>query len=142
MKIFCISVKSKSAFAVFLSLVVIFFVALDFVNVSAKTGEKILTNEDRVSLINSLGFDIEPDAVDVRQITIPETFSDVYNEYNKLQQKAGFNLKDYSGYGVDIYKYKIQGTDERFVNIIICDGVFIGGDVSSALLGGEMLPLK
>ena len=84
MKIFCISVKSKSALAVFLFLLIIFFIALDFVNINAKIGKKIVTNKDRVSLINSLGYDIEPDAVDIKQITIPETFSHVYNEYNKV----------------------------------------------------------
>lgn len=127
----------------FFFLVIILFSALEFVNIEAKITDKILTNEDRVNLINTLGYEVSTDAVEVKQITIPEAFSDVYTEYNKLQQKAGFNLKDYSGYTADVYKYKISGTtEEKFVNIIICDGVLIGGDVSSALLGGEMQPLK
>ncbi len=143
MKFVCISVKSKSTFALLLFLVIIFFVALDFVNINSKIGDKIITNEDRVRLINSLGFDVEPEAVETKKFKIPEMFSDVYNEYNELQKSAGFNLKDYSGYVVDIYKYKIFSTnEEKFVNIILYDGVLIGGDVSSALLGGEMLPLR
>lgn len=143
MKIFCISIKSKITLAAFFFLLVLLFLALEFVNINVKNGDKILTNEDRVNLISTFGYDVLSDAVDTKQITIPETFSDVYKEYNKLQQQAGFNLENYSGYSVDIYKYKVIGTtEEQFVNIIICDGVLIGGDVSSALLDGEMLPLR
>ena len=41
-----------------------------------------------------------------------------------------------------IYKYKIKdSSQEKYVNIIICDGVLIGGDVSVALINGEMQPL-
>lgn len=143
MKFFCVSVKSRAALAVFLILAAVLLVSLEFVNLGSKIDKKILTNEDRVNVINSLGYDVIPDAVEVKEITIPKTFSDVYTEYNKLQQKAGYNLLNYSGYDVVIYKYKLSGTaDEMFVNIIICDGLLIGGDVSAARLGGEMLPLR
>ena len=108
---------------------------------TSSIGDKILTNEDRVELIDSLGYTVLPESVEDKQIIIPNKFNDVYTEYNKLQQKGGFDLKNFSGLTANVYKYKVDGKD-LYINIILCDGVLIGGDVSSSELNGEMLPLR
>ncbi len=141
MKVFCINIKSRAALAVFLSFSVLFLVLLEFVNMTSSIGDKILTNEDRVELIDSLGYTVLPESVEDKQIIIPNKFNDVYTEYNKLQQKGGFDLKNFSGLTANVYKYKVDGKD-LYINIILCDGVLIGGDVSSSELNGEMLPLR
>ena len=127
--------------AVFLLVFVLFLVLLEFVNTSSSIGNKIVTNEDRVELISSLGYTVLPEIVEEKQIIIPNKFNDVYMKYNDLQQKSGFDLKNFSGLKANVYKYKIDGKD-LFVNIILSDGVLIGGDVSSSELNGEMLPLR
>ena len=127
--------------AVFLLVFVLFLVLLEFVNTSSSIGNKIVTNEDRVELISSLGYAVLPEIVEEKQIIIPNKFNDVYMKYNELQQKSGFDLKAFSGLKANVYKYKIDGKD-LFVNIILSDGVLIGGDVSSSELNGEMLPLR
>ena len=127
--------------AVFLLVFVLFLVLLEFVNTSSSIGNKIVTNEDRVELISSLGYTVLPEIVEEKQIIIPNKFNDVYMKYNDLQQKSGFDLKKFSGLKANVYKYKIDGKD-LFVNIILSDGVLIGGDVSSSELNGEMLPLR
>lgn len=141
MKVFCINIKSRAALAVFLSVSVLFLVLLEFVNMTSSIGNKILTNEDRVELINSLGYTVLPESVEDKQIIIPNEFNDVYSKYNELQQKSGFDLKNFSGLKANVYKYKVDGKD-LYVNIILCDGVLIGGDVSSSNLNGEMSPLR
>ena len=141
MKVFCINIKSRAALAVFLSVSVLFLVLLEFVNMTSSIGNKILTNEDRVELINSLGYTVLPESVEDKQIIIPNEFNDVYSKYNELQQKGGFDLKNFSGLKANVYKYKVDGKD-LYVNIILCDGVLIGGDVSSSNLNGEMSPLR
>ena len=141
MKVFCINIKSRAALAVFLSVSVLFLVLLEFVNMTSSIGNKILTNEDRVELINSLGYTVLPESVEDKQINIPNEFNDVYSKYNELQQKGGFDLKNFSGLKANVYKYKVDGKD-LYVNIILCDGVLIGGDVSSSNLNGEMSPLR
>ena len=127
--------------AVFLLVFVLFLVLLEFVNTSSSIGNKIVTNEDRVELISSLGYTVLPEIVEEKQIIIPNKFNDVYMKYNDLQQKSGFDLKNFSGLKANVYKYKIDGKD-LFVNIILSDGVLIGGDVSSSELNGEMSPLR
>ena len=127
--------------AVFLLVFVLFLVLLEFVNTSSSIGNTIVTNEDRVELISSLGYTVLPEIVEEKPIIIPNKFNDVYMKYNDLQQKSGFDLKKFSGLKANVYKYKIDGKD-LFVNIILSDGVLIGGDVSSSELNGEMLPLR
>ena len=142
MKFYCISIKSKATLSVLLSLVIVLLFSIEIVNAKSNIGIPILTNEDRINCINVLGYEVLPEVVDEKQIVIPNDFSDVYLRYNELQQMSGFNLKNYSGMEATIYKYKIKdSSQEKYVNIIICDGVLIGGDVSVALINGEMQPL-
>ena len=114
----------------------------ELININSGAVNSVLTNDDRVSAISMYGYDVLPDAVEVKEIVIPEKFNDVYEKYNQIQIKGGFNLKNYSGERATLYKYQLRDSaDAEFVNIIICDGIIIGGDVSSARLDGEMKPL-
>ncbi len=99
------------------------------------------TNAKRVEYIKSIG--IEPDDTDVssKEIVIPQSFSEVYKEYNRLQKKAGFDLSRYKGENAAVYTYGISG-DDRQVHIIVCKDKIIGGDIADINLNGEMLPLK
>ena len=120
-------------------LVVLLLVSIDFVNSSASVGKKIVTNEDRVATITSFGYSIEPELLEEKTFVIPTQFSDVYNNYNELQLQGGFNLKNYAGMAVTQYKYKICN-EEKYVNIILHNGILIGGDITDNRLNGEMLP--
>ena len=97
------------------------------------------TEKKRLAFIENLGITVfgEPS---VKEITIPESFSDVYENYNKMQEKAGFDLSKYKGETAKIYSYKEKDKD-RIVNLIVCKGMLIGGDISETKLSGEMLPL-
>lgn len=99
------------------------------------------TNAKRVEYIKSIG--IEPDDTDVssKEIVIPQSFSEVYKEYNRLQKKAGFDLSRYKGENAAVYTYGISG-DDRQVHIIVCKDKIIGGDIADINVNGEMLPLK
>ncbi len=142
MKLYCISIKSRGAVSVFLALLTLLLVTLEVININSSATNSVLTNEDRVSAISMYGYDVSPDVVEVKEIVIPEKFNDVYENYNEIQIKGGFNLKNYSGEKVTLYKYQLRDSaNAEFVNLIICDGVIIGGDVSSARIDGDMKPL-
>lgn len=142
MKLYCISIKSRGAVSAFLSLLIVLLLMFELININSGAVNSVLTNDDRVSAISMYGYDVLPDAVEVKEIVIPEKFNDVYEKYNQIQIKGGFNLKNYSGERATLYKYQLRDSaDAEFVNIIICDGIIIGGDVSSARLDGEMKPL-
>lgn len=103
------------------------------------------TNKKRVDYINSLGLTIKSDTAAEKQVTIPQSFSSVYNNYNSLQKKADFNLEGFKGANVTLYTYIIEPpkdyTGNWACNILVYNGRIIGGDISSSELGGYMLPL-
>lgn len=97
------------------------------------------TNQKRVQYLKSKGISAEDSPVSSKDITIPQEFGSVYNDYNALQQKAGFDLSDYKGKKATLYTYPLYDTTE--VHIIVCDGIIIGGDIADIRFGGEMKPL-
>lgn len=99
------------------------------------------TDTARVSYLKSLKIETDPDAVVCKEIVIPDTFNDVYKKYNDLQLQAGFDLSEYKGRQATVYTYSLGFSSERVVNLIVCDGFIIGGDVSSVKLDGEMRAL-
>ncbi len=105
---------------------------------TVKNGE---TNALRIEFINSMGYSVNDSAVSAKETAVPDEFSDVYKKYNELQRKAGYDLLEYKGKKVTVYTYAIENSESEFVNIIVCDGVVIGGDVSDVCINGEMKPL-
>lgn len=99
------------------------------------------TNALRVEYLKSLKLDTDDTNVQSKEITIPQSFSDVYKEYNSLQKKAGFDLSKYKGKSATVYTYDVSGS-ERQIHLIVCDGNVIGGDIADIKIDGEMRPLR
>lgn len=128
---------------VFFALMCLLIFLVDFSNSAAVNSVKSLTNEERVSFIESLGYKVEPECVEAKEIIIPIEFSDVYKRYNSLQKKAGYNLENHKGETVTLYKYVLENSQEPvYVNLIVADGQIVGGDIQESALGGKMLPLS
>ena len=118
--------------SVFLILIQFFSVKADYIDVS--------TNQKRVAYINSLGVELESDEYSKKDTVIPIEFGDVYQKYNVLQKQAGFDLSGYKGKNVTIYTYNCD--TYKVVNLIVCKGRLIGGDICDLQIDGQMLPLK
>ncbi len=107
---------------------------------------RLVTNDDRLAYLTSLGWDASPDPVENKEVQIPETFDDVYADYNQLQLEQGFDLKKYSGKTVSQFSYRIRnyptGEQNVYLSLLIYNGRVIGGDVHSAALSGFMHGLK
>jgi len=102
----------------------------------------ISTNEKRVQFLESYGWKVDQEPVEVVEVTIPKTFNAVYNNYNAIQKKQGFDLSKYNGKRVKRWTYRITNypgaTDEVCANLLIYNNVVIGGDVSTVALNGFM----
>ena len=131
--------SKRNLLATLLATVIIIF-TLGQVYSAANVPKNAETNALRLNYINSLNYKVEDETPTEKQITIPVKFNKVYNKYNELQRKAGFNLKDYCGKTVTMFTYKLK--DNYYANIIVLNGRVIGGDICSNSLYGEMLPLK
>jgi len=103
------------------------------------------TNKQRVDYIKSIGLEPKEECKSSKEIVIPEKFDAVYQNYNALQQSAGFDLLPYMGSSATVYTYGVNTpegyTGDTVVNLIVYKGRIIGGDISSCALDGFMLNL-
>lgn len=101
------------------------------------------TNSDRLTYIESFGWDAGIIHTEVCEVRIPAEFDAAYEEYNALQLEQGFDLRKYRAYTVKKYTYKISPSDGEpntaipiLANLLVLDGEIIGADISSAEANG------
>lgn len=115
------------------------------VYVAGNNNANATTNAERLNFIKSMGYTVKDSEPTAKYVTVPDVFSDVYNNYNTLQLQSGYDLSLYKGCTITIYTYTINPPSnydgDCVVNIMVYDNRVIGGDVSSRALGGFMLPL-
>ena len=148
---FVYSIKSKH---IKVALLVIFVVATVISlyilsQDSQQTGKsgmsiKASTHEERMAFISQYGWEVDEEPVEVQEVIIPSEFDDTYTAYNEIQKDQGFDLSVYAGMRAKRWTYKIknyagyENKDCIRVNILVYDGLVIGGDVCSIELDGFM----
>ena len=136
---FYLRIGPKKARLIFIALLILVAIALLFCTSEKGVIKSCYDDADeRRNFIRVHGFETAEDYT-VKTVTIPLVWSDVYENYNKLQLSADFDLRDYKGKAVQVYTYNCDG--ERNVNLMIYNGRLIGGDVSETSLGGSMKAL-
>ena len=140
-----VTVTRKTLIAVFLLTLFIIIVSGQFY-AAENPPINAKTNYQRVAFIKSLGLLPDEGNYQSKSVEIPLKFSEVYNNYNDLQIRAGYNLSPYKGVKVTVYTYPIgrifeNFEDEYYVNLIVYNERIIGGDISSRNINGKMLPL-
>jgi len=102
-------------------------------------------NSGRIAYISNLGWEVEEEPIETEEVIIPEEFGEVYEQYNSLQQQAGFDLSDYKGKRVKRYCYEVLNypTGEQGVrlNLLIYNNKVIGGDIGTVAIDGFMTGL-
>ncbi|HEX2938203.1 MAG TPA: DUF4830 domain-containing protein [Ruminiclostridium sp.] len=110
------------------------------------SGIDFSSNSNRVAFLKSLGWKTSAEPIEVVEISIPQTFNAVYNNYNSIQKSQGFDLSAYRGVRAKRWTYSISnypGVKEGVrANLIVYNGELIGGDVSSVDINGFMQGLK
>ena len=117
-------------------------------NITCNTVENVrivLDNQFGVKdFINQFDLQIQSGTEKKVVITIPSEFNDVYENYNALQKKQGFDLSKYKGDTAVRYTYNVKdyptGADVK-ANVIVCDNRVIAGDLCTVILGGGMSTL-
>ena len=109
-----------------------------------KSNIKASTESERLSFISQFGWEVEEDPVEVCEVIIPTEFDETYTQYNEIQTKQGFDLKNYSGMRVKRWTYSVKNypgyENKNYIrlNVLVYEGLVIGGDVSSIELEGFM----
>lgn len=102
------------------------------------------TAESIISFIEKNGYKVSSPVT--KEITIPSEFSDVYEKYNALQRKQGFDLRRYKGRTAVSYTFGVTGyVDDNGnidpdvqIHIIVCGGKIVAADIASTKLDGFM----
>ncbi|MBQ2765788.1 MAG: DUF4830 domain-containing protein [Clostridia bacterium] len=102
--------------------------------------DKIKSAEDRIEFLRQFGWEVDAAPVEEVEVTIPAEFDKVYQNYNELQKKQGFDLTKYLKKDVMRYTYRITNypdyEGEVYVNFLVYKNKVIGGDVCSADANG------
>ena len=133
---------SKKSLCIILALLIISLIIIGRIFTIKAGGIDGSTNALRVEYLSGLGYRVDETAVSVKEIVIPEIFSDVYSEYNRLQQRTGFDLSRYKGESACVYTYRLSDSEDTVINLIVSDNNIIGGDVSSVRIDGEMRAIE
>ena len=98
-------------------------------------------NIEVVEYIESLGWQIEPNSVEISHMRIPSTFDPVFERYNVYQKDAGFDLTAYKGARAVRYSYIIlnhthsESSSVR-ANVIVVNRKIVAADINSTTNGG------
>ncbi|MBR4940559.1 MAG: DUF4830 domain-containing protein [Clostridia bacterium] len=116
--------------------------------VSVKSVSKLLKkarisdSADAARLLTSLGWTVDPEPVETREVVIPAEFSDVYKKYNELQQSQGFDLAKHAGSTATRWTMRVRnhpsGEEEVYATLLVIGSRVVGGDVCAARLDGFM----
>ena len=97
------------------------------------------TNEERLSFLASWGWQAEEEPLEMREVLIPAEFDDVYLRYNEVQIAQGMDLRPFAGRTCCQWVYRVtnhpSGQEVR-ASLLVLDGHIVGGDLSTAELGG------
>ncbi len=108
-------------------------------DISERNFKNVETVDDHVAFLKQFGWEIDPEAREITQVTIPVQFNEVYENYNELQRKEGLDLEKYKGKTVKKYTYLVNNHNYDgvvYANLLIYKNQVIGGDLCSAVSGG------
>lgn len=101
--------------------------------VPEKASVEASSTADRVGYFASHGWEVEEIAG--KNITVPEKFSDAYEEYAVLQDKQGMPLREYAGKEAQLYVYEVKNyspeSKKMLAELLVCDDLAIASMVYS-----------
>lgn len=138
MKMLTLKLKPKMIFGIVLAVTGVLVIILTFVSnhmVESKSVSAVIsasTNEERRNYLATFGWETEEE-FEEKMLTIPESWNQVYSDYNEVQMNQGFDLTEYKGRKVTLYTYTIKNYEKAkegiVADMLVCDGVLIGGDL-------------
>lgn len=100
----------------------------------------IKTPEDRITFLQSYGWQVKEEPLAVEELLVPEEFGSEYADYLSLQESQGFDLTRCAGKTVKRYTYEITnyptGETGVQVSLLLYKNTVVGADVLSPALDG------
>ncbi len=98
-------------------------------------------DEERIAFLTKLGYELDTQNPEVKEILIPDEFDEVFEKYNAIQKQADMDLEPYHGKRVKVWTYRVLNIPEQgevLANVLVYKDKIIGGDISSTSLDGFM----
>ncbi len=105
------------------------------------------TEQQRTAFFSQFELTVDPESEEVREVIIPSPLDDVYETYNALQVKQGFDLSRYCGKRAKSRSYTVLSAADPAidgswrVNILVYQGKVIAADLAQPALDGSMRAL-
>lgn len=104
------------------------------------------SNDGRVKFLSDFGWDVTSSPTESSQVKIPADSSPVFERYNALQKKQGYDLSKFAGKNVMRYVYQINNfpgaTGPVYATLLVYKDAVIGGDVTDTSVGGRIRSFK
>lgn len=114
--------------------------SIEFTNTIGMNDVKIKNDADVYNYLKSFGWDVSEMPLRVETVVIPKEFDEVYEKYNQLQERQGFNFSKAKGKNAMLYSFEINnhpsGEKGTIANVIVYKKKVIGGDISSSDVNG------
>ena len=108
--------------------------------------EHVKNQNDVQNFLAQYGWEVEEDAIEECEITIPNEFDKVMAQYNEIQKQQGLDLTKYKKKTATRYTYKVTNYPEYsgtvYANVITFRGKVIGGDICTADAKGFLHTFK
>lgn len=97
-------------------------------------------NAERVEFLESYGWQVSEEPIEVMEVILPAEFDETYTKYNEMQKAQGLDLTSFLGKRTKRWTYKVlnypNDDSEIHANVIIYEDRVIAGDICSVTLGG------
>ena len=126
---------------VLLAAVLLLVLLLSTLNADGTGTRPVRNAEEAAAYLQDLGWQPEPEPLDVQELVIPREFNKVYESYAALQREQGFELERYAGMKATRYSFRLlnyPGGEEAVADLLVCGSAVIAGDVQSPALDGFM----
>ena len=94
---------------------------------------QVADNSQRITYLQSLGWEVEPEPLETLQFLLPDPLAEPYLTYNALQKEQGFDLSACCGKQVARYTYAVTNYPGRpdgvQLNLYVCQDLPVAGDV-------------
>lgn len=102
-------------------------------------------NGERVAYLTALGWNVDPEPLEVLELRLPEPLAEPYLSYNALQLQQGFDLAPYCGKTLTRCTYAVKNYPGRAedcqADLFLCGAQIVAGDIVCTGADGFLAPL-
>jgi hypothetical protein len=107
---------------------------------AAASQRNIRTNEDRVAFLESYGWIVSAEPLEVSDVLIPREFDAAYNKYNDMQRQQGMNIEKHRNKTLKRYTYLVTNypgyNGMVIANLLMSGNTIVAADICTADVNG------